>query len=175
MDEADQWIAMSDGGNGLEDFLTMNFPRAVTILDFRHGSEHLSDFAKQYAPGDKAEKLMERWCHTMKHQGGTAVLKMLVALDGKPMTATVREEYERLLNYLRKNEHRMDYPQYLRNGWQIATGSMESACKMVVNQRLCMGGMRWGEEGSDAVCHLRALYRSDPDQWDAYWEYISKT
>ena len=65
----------------------------------------------------------------MKHQGGTGVLKMLVALAGKPMTAAVREEYERLLNYLRKNEHRMDYPQYLRSGWQIATGSMESACK----------------------------------------------
>ncbi len=31
--------------------------------------------------------------------------------------------------------------------------------------------MRWGEEGSDAVAHLRALYRSDPDQWDAFWGY----
>ena len=48
---------------------------------------------------------------------------------------------------------------------------MESACKTVVNQRLCLGGMRWGEEGSDAVAHLRALYRSDPDQWDAFWGY----
>jgi hypothetical protein len=46
---------------------------------------------------------------------------------------------------------------------------VESACKTVVNQRLCLGGMRWGEEGSDAVAHLRALYRSDPDQWDGYW------
>jgi hypothetical protein len=26
------------------------------------------------------------------------------------------------------------------------------------------------EENSDAVCHLRALYRSDPDQWDGFWE-----
>jgi hypothetical protein len=89
----------------------MNFPRAVTILDFRHASEHLSDFAKQYAPGEKAKKLLERWCHKMKHQGGTAVVKMLIALEGKAMSATVREEYERLLNYLRKNEHRTDYPQ----------------------------------------------------------------
>ncbi len=30
-------------------------------------------------------------------------------------------------------------------------------------------GMRWGEQGSDAVAHLRALYRSDPDQWDGFW------
>jgi hypothetical protein len=69
----------------------------------------------------------------------------------------------------RRNLHRMDYPTYLRRGWEIATGAVESACKTVVNQRLCMGGMRWGEEGSDAVAHLRALYRSDPDQWDGFW------
>jgi len=63
----------------------------------------------------------------------------------------------------------MNYPKYLERGWQIATGAVESACKTVVNQRLCLGGMRWGEEGGDSVAHLRALYRSDPDQWDDYW------
>jgi hypothetical protein len=60
-------------------------------------------------------------------------------------------------------------PTYLKRGWQIASGAIESACKRVVNQRLCMGGMRWGELGSDAVAHLRALYESDADQWDAFW------
>ena len=73
------------------------------------------------------------------------------------------------MNYIGNNLDRMNYPEYLRNGWQIATGAVESACKTVVNQRLCLGGMRWGEEGSDAVAHLRALYRSDPDQWEAFW------
>ncbi|HTU93012.1 MAG TPA: ISKra4 family transposase, partial [Gemmataceae bacterium] len=68
-----------------------------------------------------------------------------------------------------KNVHRRDYAAYLRQGWQIASGGVESACKTVVNQRLCQGGMRWGEEGSDAVAHLRALYRSDADQWEAFW------
>ncbi len=74
-----------------------------------------------------------------------------------------------LLNYPGKNEHRMDYGRYLRRGWQIASGAVESVCKTVVNQRLCLGGMRWREGGSHAVAHLRALYRSDPDQWEAFW------
>ena len=34
---------------------------------------------------------------------------------------------------------------------------MEAACKQVVNQRLKGTGMRWGEPGADAVCHLWAL------------------
>jgi hypothetical protein len=41
-----------------------------------------------------------------------------------------------VLNYIRKNVHRMDYPTYLRRGWQIGSGAVESACKMVINQRL---------------------------------------
>ena len=86
-------------------------------------------------------------------------------------TAVRGKGHDDVLGYLGKNEGRVDYPKYLRNGWQIASGAVESACKTVVNQRLCLGGMRWGEEGSDAVAHLRALYRSDTDQWDAFWGY----
>jgi hypothetical protein len=170
MDAAEQWIALSDAGNGLEGFLDGNFPRAVKILDFQHGATHLATFAKQFRP-DTSEKLLAAWCHTLKHAGGTVMIRVLERLDRKKMTEEVRLGHDGLLNYLRKNEDRMDYPTYLRNGWQIASGAVESACKTVVNQRLCLGGMRWGEDGSDAVAHLRALYRSDPDQWDAFWGY----
>jgi len=33
--------------------------------------------------------------------------------------------------------HRMDYPRYQVEGWQIGSGPIEAACKTVVNQRLC--------------------------------------
>ena len=113
--------------------------------------------------------MLDAWCHSLKHAGGTQVIRMLERLPRPKMAPEVQEEYDRLLNYLRSNEHRMDYPAYLKRGWQIASGAIESACKRVVNQRLCMGGMRWGAFGSDAVAHLRALYESDSDQWDAFW------
>lgn len=170
MDAADVWIALTDGGNGLEGFIDGNFPRAVKVLDFQHGATHLATFAKQFRPG-ASEKLLAAWCHTLKHAGGAVMIRVLERLDRKKMTEEVREGHEDVLGYLHKNAGRMDYPTYLRNGWQIASGAVESACKTVVNQRLCLGGMRWGEEGSDAVAHLRALYRSDPDQWDAFWGY----
>jgi hypothetical protein len=170
MDAADLWIALTDAGNGLEGFIDRNFPRAVKILDFQHGATHLATFAKQFRP-ETSQKLLAAWCHTLKHAGGTVMIQVLERLDRKKMTEEVRVGHEDLLGYLRKNEGRMDYPTYLRNGWQIASGAVESACKTVVNQRLCLGGMRWGEDGSDAVAHLRALYRSDPDQWDAFWGY----
>ena len=170
MDAAQQWIALTDGGNGLEGFIDVNFPRAEKILDFQHGATHLAAFAKQFRP-DTSEKLLAAWCHTLKHAGGAMMIRILERLDRKKMTEEVRLGHDGVLNYLRNNVDRMDYPRYLRNGWQIGSGAVESACKTVVNQRLCLGGMRWGEEGSDAVAHLRALYRSDPDQWEAFWGY----
>ena len=169
MNDAQRWIALTDGGAGLERFIDVNFPRAEKILDFHHAAEHLSNFAKRYRPGAASGPLLTAWCHSLKHAGGKHVIRMLERLPRKKMTDEVAADYDRLLNYMRSNEHRMDYPSYLKRGWQIGSGAIESACKRVVNQRLCMGGMRWGEEGSDAVAYLRALYQSDPDQWDAYW------
>ncbi len=169
MNQAPQWIALTDGGNGLEEFMDVNFPQAAKILDFQHAAGHVATFAKAYRPGTGAEKQAAAWCHTLKHAGAKQLIRVLERLDRKKMSAQAQQEQEKLLNYLGKNVHRMDYPVYLQRGWQIASGGVESACKTVVNQRLCQGGMRWGEEGSDAVAHLRALYRSDADQWEEFW------
>jgi hypothetical protein len=169
MNDAEQWIALSDGGNGLEEFFDVHFPRAIKILDFQHAAGYLASLAKTMRPGSAGDKLLSGWCHTLKHAGGATMIKVLERIDLRKVSAEVRIEHARVLNYIRNNEHRMNYPEYLRQGWQIATGAVESACKTVVNQRLCLGGMRWSEDGSDAVAHLRALYRSDPDQWDGYW------
>jgi hypothetical protein len=169
MNDAERWIALTDGGAGLEHFIDVNFPRAEKVLDFFHAAEHLAAFAKRYRPGPAAGRLLDAWCHALKRAGGAHVIGMLRRLRRDRMGAEVQAAYDGLLNYLRSNEHRMDYPRYLTNGWQIASGAIESACKRVINQRLCMGGMRWGEEGSDAVAHLRALYHSDADQWDGFW------
>ena len=135
------------------------------FVDFQHGATHLAAFAKQFRP-DTSEKLLAAWRHTLEHAGGAMMIRVL---ERQKMTEEVRKGHDDLLGYLRKNEGRMDYPTYWRNGWRVASGAVESACKTVVNQRLRLGGMRWGEEGSDAVAHLRALYRCDPDQWEAFW------
>jgi hypothetical protein len=70
--------------------------------------------------------------------------------------------------YFRNQVHRMDYPSSRARGWQIGSGPVEAACKMVVGQRLEGAGMRWGHEGADGVCHLRALLLSGAGQWEAF-------
>jgi hypothetical protein len=171
MDRADRWVALSDGGAGIEDFLRSYFPRVeAVILDFYHAAEHLGEWAKAQHPEDAvaSERLTSEWCHRLKHEGGSAVVAALAAPGTSGRSAGAREAHRQLLGYLTNQRHRMDYPEYVRRGWQIGSGPVESACKQV-GQRLKGSGMRWGEAGADAVCHLRALYRSEASQWDAFW------
>jgi hypothetical protein len=173
MEKAELWLALSDGGNGLEDFLRQNFNRAdlVVILDFHHPAEDLEELARLVHKGDEeaAKKQAENWCQTMKYQGGRKLLEELLTLDC-PQRAEVRKRYEEVLGYISNNVHRMDYPYYISQGWQIGSGPVESACKTVVNARMKLAGMRWGADGTDAVCHLRALFKSEKGQWDAFWQ-----
>lgn len=170
-DEAEQQIALSDGGAGLEEFFRKNFPRARCILDFWHAQEHLVELAHSLWGDENAtsKAWIEEQCHRLKHEGGAAVLAKLETLDVGGQSAAAQETHRRETNYFRHNVHRMDYPDYIAHGWHIGSGPVESACKTVIGNRLKGGGMRWGEDGSDAVCHLRALYLSEPSQWEALW------
>ena len=171
LDAADVWVGLTDGGNGLDEFLRVYFPRAELVLDFYHAAEHLNDLAKALHPADEpaAKELASRWCHQLKHEGGAAVLATLDGVDLRGKKPDVRERHRLVSGYVRDNAYRMDYPRYRANGWLIGSGHVESACKGVVGQRLKGSGMRWSEAGADAVCHLRALFKSEQGQWDAFW------
>jgi hypothetical protein len=171
-DDAEQQIAISDGGNGLENFFRKNFPLAECIIDFWHVKEHLVELSKALWPDDEAERQrrVDDWCPRLKREGGLRMLRVLEALDLTDQSAVARESHRECLQYFKNHQHRMDYPRYVANGWQIGSGPVESACKTVVANRLKGSGMRWGADGSDAVCHLRALYLSEPGQWEAFWQ-----
>jgi hypothetical protein len=172
MNRAERWIGLTDGGNGLESLVTSQFPLVeVVILDFWHVADHLGDLARTLHPAndEQARVVKGQWCHVLKHQGGQALVRELEALVLPARRPVVRAKHAEVLSYLKKNVTRMDYPTYLAKGWLIGSGAVESACKTVVGQRLKLAGMRWREPGTDSVCHLRALYRSERGQWDGFW------
>ena len=72
MNHADQWLGLSDGGNGLENFLRINFPGPLEsgtalelILDFWHAADSLLKLAKTIHPSDEEQRqeLVTSWCH----------------------------------------------------------------------------------------------------------------
>lgn len=56
-DDAEQQIALSDGGAGLEDYFRKNFPLVVPILDFWHVKEYLVELGQAlFGAGSDAGK-----------------------------------------------------------------------------------------------------------------------
>lgn len=168
--EAQQVIAVLDGGNGLEAAIHRHFwDDLLCILDWYHASEHLYDYAGWLHPGNEGQK--QAWAQQAKgilyEQGGKALVEHLEKQEA-PQDAKVADELRKLVNYLKENEGRTDYPSYRKHGYDIGSGPTEAACK-VVGARLKGSGMRWLAEGAAQVAPLRALYQSGPEVWDAFW------
>jgi hypothetical protein len=171
--EVKDLIAVTDGGNGLEEALQRHLAdNLTTILDWYHAAEHLHDFAGVWQARDEAAA--STWAAEAKgilyEHGGEALLEFLHALQFPKGTGSeVREELRKLIGYFEKNRHRTDYPTYRRNGWDIGSGPTEAGCK-IIGERLKGSGMRWVERGAARVGVLRALYVSSPKLWDGFWD-----
>lgn len=74
MERAEVWVALTDGGAGLEEFVRMNFnrPDLVLILDFYHAASYLERLARTLHPRDegRAVSQAEQWCRLLKEEGG---------------------------------------------------------------------------------------------------------
>jgi hypothetical protein len=165
-------IAVTDGGNGLEEALQCHLAdNLTTILDWYHAAEHLGTFAKLWH--GREEEACRRWqqqAQAIRHeQGGEALLAWLRAIDLPARTAAeVHEELRKLIGYFEHNRHRTDYPTYRKKGWDIGSGPTEAGCK-IIGERLKGSGMRWVEDGAATVAALRALYVSGSKVWDGFW------
>ena len=171
LDRAEVWVALTDGGVGLEDFVRLNFPRVeAVILDFFHAAEYLAKLASALHPTDAEAALAQtKSCsRLLRDEGGEVMIATLENWEwpSRKGLPAVRAE---VLGYFGNQVDRMDYPTYEAAGWYIGSGAVESACKTVVGQRMKGSGMRWSEPGSHAVCHVRALYRSEHSQWTDFW------
>ena len=63
----------------------------------------------------------------------------------------------------------MRYDEYLANGWPIASGPVEGACKNLIKDRMERSGMRWTEQMAEAIVQLRAIYLSG--DFDRYRQF----
>lgn len=65
----------------------------------------------------------------------------------------------------------MDYVRYRQAGYPVGSGSVESGCKVVVQERMKQAGMRWSRKGAQAMLALRCVLLSD--RWDEVWTSLT--
>jgi hypothetical protein len=183
-DEADRrdparrcdWVALVDGNRHQIDRLEAEAKKRnidlTIVVDFVHVLEYLWSSAWSFfCEGDPAA---EDWVE----EKALAVLQgkatiVAAAIRRKATTLNLdggqRKNADLCADYLLAKAPHLDYPRALVNGWPIATGVIEGACRYIVKDRLDITGARWSLKGAEAILKLRALRRNG--DWVRYWQF----
>jgi len=171
---AETVVAPMDGAEWQQRFLDHHRPDAVRILDFPHAVEHLNRAAQGvWGPGttESAAWLGEQ-AHRLKYEDPDQVLEALRALPvdcarDRAEAARVRDE---TLQYLGKRRGQIAYARFLAMGYPIGSGCVESANKLVVENRLKGSGMHWARANVNPMLALRGM--SCSDRWGEGWPVL---
>ena len=149
-------VLISDGAAWIRNMKEELFPDAQQILDFYHLCENVNTYAKCLLGQDPAK--YESWatemCALLKKSKWQEVLNELERRK-KPVNCTID-----LSGYIQNNISNIDYAAYLRDGYFIGSGAIESGNKSVLQQRLKQAGMRWNVHTAQNLLTLRAKYKS---------------
>ena len=161
VENARKLACLGDGAVWIWNSFSPHYPDAVHILDFFHATEHLGAVAKAWY--GEGSDMAQYWLEARKLDLlSDCVEDVIKSVHSWHPTDDKGKELRRLeLGYLENNKHRMLYATFLANGYHIGSGLAESACKMIVTQRLKQSGMRWTEPGAENIAHLRSFLLSD--------------
>jgi hypothetical protein len=153
-------VIVGDGAEWIWNRATM-FVRRCEILDFWHALEHAWGFARlRYGDGSAQA---DGWVHEIAEdlRAGKVQDVILRLKRVRPKTPELRESLQALIRYYSENAGRMRYDEYLRLGYGIGSGAVESAHRQVVHARFRQAGMRWSEAGARRLLALRLLLLND--------------
>jgi len=153
-------VIVGDGAEWIWNRVSM-FVRRCEILDFWHALEHAWGVARLLY-GEQSRQA-DRWVHGIAADlRAGKVLEVIARLQRmRPRTPELREKLQGLIAYYSEHAGRMRYDEYLRLGYGIGSGAVESAHKQVVHARFRQAGMRWSEAGARRLLALRLLLLND--------------
>ena len=82
------------------------------------------------------------------------------------LSAAKAKQLRTACRYLKANASRMRYDEYLAEGYPIASGVIEGACRSYVKDRMERAGMRWTRAGAQAMLDVRSEYLNG--DWTAF-------
>lgn len=160
LEKAKRIVCISDGAIWIWMMVFICFPKRIEILDWWHAIEYVWAIAHEiFDDADDAAAWVAAQKGLLKTQGLRHVFRSI--RDRFPRQQALPESIQQALGYLVRNRHRMHYGQYRQAGLPIASGTVESAAKTVVQARMKQAGMRWGRDGAQAMLSLRCLLLSN--------------
>ena len=164
-------VALTDGERALQIRVDRKL-KVTLILDLMHALEKLWKAAYVFHAEGSLEAdlwVMDRTLRILSGDVGQVVKGLRQSITKRSLSGAKRKTLEGVADYLYRNRTRMRYDEYLANGWPIASGPVEGACKNLIKDRMERSGMRWTEQMAEAIVQLRAVYLSG--DFDHYWQF----
>lgn len=164
-----QRVALTDGSVALQERVQRQFPDFTLILDLIHALEYLWKAANALLGENHPERTAWVKARTLLLLQGQVVqvVAELTRLAQEPTRTPLQVKVlTGVAAYLDRNAPFMQYASYLAQGWPIATGVIEGACRHLVKDRCERAGMRWTIAGAEALLHLRCVHANG--DWEAF-------
>ena len=161
LEKARQIVCINDGAAWIWAIVFICFARRIEVLDWWHMLEYLWQIAGEAMNRTSPEAVA--WIESQKAALARSQLRIVFHHIRQlyPRHLPLPPAVKQALGYLWHNRLRMDYAAYRQAGFPIGSGTVESAAKTLVQQRMKQAGMRWSRNGAQSMLALRSRLFSD--------------
>ena len=171
-----KWVALVDGNADqirmVKAAARRHRVQLTLVLDVIHVLEYLWDASYVFnaeASPEAEEWVTERLLWLLCGRAGQVAAGIRRSATKRGLDEAKRKPADRCADYIARHRAMLRYDRCLEQGFPIATGVIEGACRYLVRDRMEITGARWSLEGAEAVLRLRSL-RASGDLED-YWRY----
>lgn len=166
---ADALTVLGDGAAWIWNRAAEQFPKAGTVLDIFHATEHLATAARVlFGEGTGAGRV---WTGRVRRRllgdGWPGLCDEVGELLTGGMSAAGRAAVDELVGYFAGQSGRLGYYARLQGGRSIGSGAVEGLAKRV-GTRLKVAGRGWDEQNIDPMATLTITAHSS--EWDDLWK-----
>jgi hypothetical protein len=158
---------IGDGAIWVKDALERIHNNTEFLLDFYHASGYISKISglKFYTKDKQGSSQGKKYRKLLKEKGGVKTLKMLKSLITKIKKSNLKKIdiqndlkiLDDIIFYIKPRVDQMDYERAKSENRPIGSGFIESACRFIIKQRLCLSGARFSMEDAERIMQLRCI------------------
>jgi hypothetical protein len=167
---AKQIVAVSDAAAWIWILITTCYAPCIQIIDWWHALQYV--WATVFVVYDQGSEAAQGWGLQLKEYLWTGQLRALfhALREHWPRGKELPEALRHAVGYLFRPRRRLNYQAFRQAGYPVGSGTVESACKVVVQERLVQAGMRWSRPCAQALLALRCALLSG--RWAVTWRSL---